>query len=153
MQEDIKEILRSFFEQTETDNIKTSNFPANHSGLKLQVGFGIGKVAKIPWITFLGENQNPQNGIFPVYYFFKEHHKLMLAYGISETEKPNGNWLLGPRTETVSNYFKHLGLTPHKYGASYVYEVYETNKNLDWDKIEDDLKNLIKYYKLVMQAK
>ena len=152
MREDIKDILTNFFEQVKTDDHTTSNFPAVYSGLEMKVGYGFGRTAKIPWITFLGKEQSPQNGIFPVYYFFKEDHKLILAYGISETEKPNKNWLISPRAETVFNYFKQEGKEPHKYGLSYVYEVYDTNKDIDWNKIETDLQNLIAYYKLVMQA-
>ena len=91
MKEDIKEILSSFFKQSSTDNLSSKHFPPFYSGLKLKVGFGKGNAAKISWITFLGKDQKPQNGIFPVYYFFKEHHKLILAYGISETNIPNRN--------------------------------------------------------------
>jgi 5-methylcytosine-specific restriction protein B len=153
MREDIKEILTNFFEQVENDNQTTSNFPSLYAGLEMKVGFGYGRTAKIPWITFLGKDQSPQNGIFPVYYFFKDYNKLILAYGISETEKPNEMWLVSPRIETISDYFKEEGKEPHKYGLSYVYEVYDTNKDLDWKKIETDLQNLIAYYKLIMQTK
>ncbi|MEO6820663.1 MAG: hypothetical protein ABI204_13100, partial [Ginsengibacter sp.] len=94
-------------------------------------------------------DQKVTNGIFPVFYFFKENHKLILAYAISEAEIPKYKWLLSPRTETVSSYFKTLGIEPHKYDSSYIYEVYDTNKDLDWNKIEVDLNNLIAYYKLL----
>ena len=152
MTEDIKEILINFFEQTETDNLTVNHYPALLSELKLKVGFGKGNIAKIPWIAFLGKDQKVTNGIFPVYYFFKEQHKLILAYGISETEIPKTNWLVSPRAETISTYFKNEGKEPHKYGLSYVYEVYDTNMDLDWKKMETDLQNLIAYYKLIMQA-
>ena len=153
MKENIKEILSSFFEQTETDNLTANHFPSFYSGLKLKVGFGKGNVAKIPWITFLGIGQKPQNGIFPVYYFFKEQKKLILAYGISETEKPQKNWLVDSETKTIAKYFNSFGITPYKYGLSYVYEVYDSNKNLDWNKIEIDLDTLIEKYKKNMQTK
>lgn len=153
MKENIKEILSAFFEQTESDNLTANHFPSSYSGLKLKVGFGKGNVAKIPWITFLAIGQTPQNGIFPVYYFFKEQKKLILAYGISETEKPQKNWLVDSETKTISKYFLRLGITPHRYGLSYVYEVYDLNKNLDWDKIEIDLDALIEKYKNIMQTK
>src|ERR1043166_8820096 len=153
MQEDIKEILSLFLDQSETANITANHYPSFHSGLKLKAGFGKGKPAKISWITFLCTGQKPQNGIFPVYYFFKEHHKIILAYGISETEKPSKNWSIDSETNTIARYFNKLGITPHKYGLSYVYEVYDLNKKLDWNRIEIDLDNLIEKYKKVMQTK
>jgi len=152
MREDVKEILTTFFAQTKTDNLATSIYPPFYSGLKLKVGFGVGNVARIPWVAFLGKDQKVMNGIFPVYYFFKEHQRLILAYGISESEKPDKRWLVSPRIETVLIYFKKEGKEPNKYGLSYVYEAYDTNKELDWKKIETDLQNLIANYKLIMQA-
>jgi 5-methylcytosine-specific restriction enzyme B len=153
LKQDIKEILTSFFKQVENEDHATKHFPSIYSDLEMKVGFGYGRTAKIPWITFLGKEQTPQHGIFPVYYFFKDYNKLILAYGISETEKPNKDWFVSPRIETISNSFKKEGKEPHKYGLSYVYEVYDTYKGLDWKKIETDLQNLIAYYKLIMQAK
>jgi len=153
MKEDIKEILSSFLDQVEKNNHATNHYPSFYAGLKLKVGFGVGKTAKIPWITFLGQNQEPQNGIFPVYYFFKENHKLILAYGISETNIPKRNWFVSPGIKTIAKYFNSFGITPHKYGFSYVYEVYSTYKDLDWNKIEIDLDNLIDRYKKILQTK
>ncbi len=153
MREDIKEILSSFLDQVKKNNHTTNHYPSFYAGLKLKVGFGVGKTAKIPWITFLGENQEPQNGIFPVYYFFKENHKLILAYGISETNIPKRNWPVSPGTKTIVKYFKSFGIAPHKYGLSYVYEVYSTSEDFDWNKIEIDLNALIEKYKKIMQSK
>ena len=153
MREDIKEILSSFFEQTKTDNLAANHFPLFYSSLKLKVGFGYGNVARIPWITFLGKGQKPQDGIFPVYYFFKEQNKLILAYGISETEKPHHNWSVDSGTKTVAQYFYKFGITPYKYGLSFVYEVYDTNSDLNWNQIKMDLATLIEKYKRIMQTK
>ena len=150
MKEDIKEILSTFFAQTETDSLDRKHYPPFYSGLVLQAGFGRGRVAKIPWIAFLGKDQKVTDGIFPVFYFFKENQKLILAYALSETETPKLKWLLSPRMETVRSYFKNFGIEPYKYGSSYVYEVYDTGKELDWNKVEDDLNQLIKYYKKVL---
>ena len=153
MREDIKVILTEFLTQVQNGGHSTYNYPPFYSGLQLKIGFGIGKDAKIPWITFLGEGQTPQNGIFPVYYFFKEHHKLILAYGISEAEIPKRNWFVPPSTKTIKQYFDGLRITPYKYHKSYVYEVYGTFKELDWNKIESDLYRLINRYKKIMQLK
>lgn len=153
MREDVKEILTTFFAQIETDNLATSIYPRFYSGLKLKVGFGVGNVAKIPWVAFLGKDQKVMNGIFPVYYFFKEDHKLILAYGISEAEKPNKNWNVDAGTKTITQYFRQFDKEPYKYRLSYVYQVFDTHKDLDWNKIETDLDRLIANYKLIMQAK
>jgi 5-methylcytosine-specific restriction protein B len=153
MQEDIKAILATFFEQVETGSHLTSHYPSTYSGLRLDVGFGIGKDANIPWIAFLGDGQTVQNGIFPVFYFFKNDHKLILAYGISEKNKPKKLWFVPPNTNTIKQYFDSLHKTPHKYHYSYVYEIYSTYKDLDYVKIEADLNRLIARYIKIMQLK
>jgi len=153
MQQDVKEVLRTFFEQVESGSHVTSHYPSSYSGLKLDVGFGIGKDANIPWVAFLGEQQTVQNGIFPAFYFFKAHHKLILACGVSETIKPKKIWFVPPNTKTVKQYFNELHINPYKYHYSYVYEIYSTYKDLDYDKIERDLGRLINRYKKIMQLK
>ena len=153
MKEDIKKILPAFFAQTKTDSLESGQYPLFYSGLKLKAGFGIGTVAKVPWIAFLVKGQKVTDGIFPVFYFFKENHKLILAYGISETEITKKNWNVPADTKTISQYFHQFGIKPHKYDLSYVYEAYETNHDLDYNKIESDLNNLIAYYKKIMQSK
>jgi len=150
MKEDIKEILSNFFEQVQKDDHRTNHYPSFYSGLNLKIGFGFGRTAKIPWITFLGKNQTPQDGIFPVYYFFKGNHKLILAYGISETNIPKKKWNIPQHSKTIEKYFEELRINPHKYHFSYVYEAYDTNEDFDWKKIELDLDSLIDKYKLLL---
>ena len=128
MKEDIKEILNTFFDQIEIDDHTTNAFPSFYSGLQLKVGFGFGKTAKVPWISFLGKGQEPQNGIFPVYYFFKENYRLILAYGISEENIPKLKWPVTPIMKTINTYFKERGLKAYEYGLSYVYKTYDVNK-------------------------
>jgi hypothetical protein len=43
-----------------------------YSGLEMKVGFGYGRTAKIPWITFLGKEQTPQNGISFLFTIFSK---------------------------------------------------------------------------------
>ncbi len=151
MKEDIKEILSAFLVQVEENSSHaTDHYPAFYSGLKLKVGFGIGRTTKIPWISFLGKDQTPQDGIFPVYYFFKENHRIILAYGISEENIPKRRWPVAPIMKTINTYFKERGITPNKFGLSYVYKTYDTNKELDWIKIEEDLEVLIDKYKIIL---
>lgn len=153
MREDLKEILTTFFTQVESGDHSTLHFPDYYNGLQLKVGFGFGNTAKIPWITFLGPEQTPQEGIFPVYYFFKQQHKLILAYGISETKRPSKSWLAPLGTQTLTQYFRSFNLTPYKYGLSYIYAVYNTIKDLDYEKVKTDLDDLIRHYKKLFQQK
>src|SRR5436190_3722102 len=153
MKEDIKEILTTFFEQVENDDRSTNHYPSFYSGLQLKVGFGFGNSAKIPWITFLGNQQTPTDGIFPVYYFFKENHRMILAYGISEENIPKLRWPVTPIMKTINTYFRERGLKPYKYGLSYVYKTYDVNKELDWTKIEEELSVLIDMYKTLLVVK
>jgi 5-methylcytosine-specific restriction protein B len=153
MREDIEEILTNFFAQTKTDSLAKSHYPRFYSGLNLKAGFGQGRVAKVAWIAFLGKDQKVTNGIFPVYYFFKDDSKLILAYGISEKEKPTKNWNAPPGTMAIIQYFRQFGKVPSTFGLSYVYEVYNTNFYLEYNKIESDLDNLLAYYKKIMQRK
>jgi 5-methylcytosine-specific restriction enzyme B len=151
MQPNIREILTSFLVQSSTKDLSSTHYPTSYDDLELDVGFGFGVPAKISWIAFLGPEQTPQEGIFPALYFFKEHHKLILAYGISETRRPKKSWLAPLGIKTIEQYFKGLGVTPHKYGLSYVYVAYSTYKELDYEKIESDINALIAHYKKLFQ--
>jgi 5-methylcytosine-specific restriction protein B len=147
MQEDIKEILIAFLEQSKTKNLSAANYPPFYSGLNLHAGFGIGQPARISWITFLGKDQEPQNGIFPVYYLFKEHHRLVLAYGVSEKEPPSKRWAIPEGTKTIEKYFKQFGIKPYKYGLSHVFSAYDIRRDLNWEKMKTDLDTLLEKYK------
>lgn len=153
MQEDIKEILTSFLDQVESGSHVTSHYPTSYSDLTLDIGFGIGRSTNIPWVAFLGQGQTVRDGIFPVFYFFKKHHKIILAYGVSEEKRPTRSWFVPTNTKTVKQYFETLHITPQKYHYSYVYEVYSTLKDLDFDKMKIDLHRLIERYKKIMQSK
>jgi 5-methylcytosine-specific restriction enzyme B len=145
MNTDIKEILPEFLKQAKTTNLRTNHFPKIFNGLNLKVSFGKGNSAKIPWISFLGGGQTTNKGIYPVYLFYKEAQKLILAYGVSEENKAVLDWNL--KVETIKDYFGRYNLTPERYGNSYVYKVYDTNAALDWIDIEKDLTQIFDEYK------
>ncbi|MBC7451037.1 MAG: DUF3578 domain-containing protein [Cytophagales bacterium] len=148
MEENIKEILIEFLEQSKTDNLKTSHFPNSFKDLKLGTSFGKGNSAKIPWISFLGKNQTTSNGIYPVYLFFKEQKKLILAYGVSETTNPLLKWNLN--VKTVKEYFNEINIKPERYGSSYIYKDYDIDE-LHWNIVEEDLNNIIKEYRDILK--
>lgn len=138
--------LEQFLKQAKTDNLKTKHFKSNYLGTKVKVSFGQGNAAKIPWISFLREPNSTSNGIYPVYLYYKDFEILILAYGISETNKPEINWKINNR-ETINEYFdKTYSQKPDRYGSSYIFEVYDLRKGLDSNKIERDLKQLLEQY-------
>lgn len=138
--------LKIFIDQTKTTDLTTSHYENTYENLKIKVSFGQGNQARVPWIAFLKDNQNVQNGIYPVYLFFKEKKLLILAYGVSETNRPTNNWNL---TEpiTIESYFEENNLgVPERYGSSFVYKTYKTDRELNKRVINSDLNNIIQIY-------
>ena len=152
MNDSIEKILKTFLEQSKTNNLKTKHYPKTFDDLKLKVGFGQTQSAKIPWISFLGPGQTTNNGIYPVFLFYKEYEKLILAYGISESNKPKLNWKLLPQVKNITEYFADYDIKPWRYGDSYIFKVYDINKKLDWSTIENDLASLIQIYKIILNS-
>jgi 5-methylcytosine-specific restriction protein B len=115
------EELIKFLAQAKTDDLGTTrnNYLQKYRGLDLKVSFGQGGAARIPWISFLRNGQTTSNGIYPVYLYFKSENILILAYGVSVTNKPLINWRL-ENPKTISEYFKEKNLgTPFNYGNSF----------------------------------
>lgn len=149
--EPIKELLERFIKQARTSDKKYKHYLKTFEGLKVRVSFGQGKEARIPWISFLANDQTTSKGIYPVFLFYKKYNTLILAYGISEKYKPSIEWnITNDEKETVEDYFKSKRIVPDRYGSSYVYNVYDTSKELDFKSIESDLRNLIQEYKMTL---
>jgi len=138
--------LIKFLAQAETVDLGTSDYINNFQGLSVKVSFGKGNQARIPWIAFLKANQTVQNGIYPVYLFYKEKKLLILAYGMSETNNPISSWNL-PDSKKIESYFteNNLGM-PERYGNSFAYKAYKTNQPFNEKEINDDLNNIILIY-------
>jgi len=114
--------------------------------LKIEVSFGKGRANAVPWISFLGNGHSTSNGIYPVYLFFKEKKILILAYGVSEINRPTSNWRLQDPI-TIESYFEKNNLgVPERYGNSFVYKTYKTDRELNIRAINADLKNIIQIY-------
>lgn len=140
--------LKQFLDQAKTDELKYSHYIKEYSGLKVKVSFGQGNQARIPWIAFLKEGETVQNGIYPVYLYYKEFKLLILAYGVSETNKPTSSWQLKDR-KTIKEYFSEKELIhPDRYGNSFIFKVYDLSSYLDLDEelIDLDLDSLIEIY-------
>ena len=141
------EELKMFLAQAETNDLKTSHYLKSYSDLSVKVSFGQGNQSRVPWIAFLNGIDNVQQGIYPVYLFYKEKKILILAYGISETYPSDRKWNIS-NEKTIEQFFadKSLG-QPERYGSSYVFKWYEINKGIVEAEINDDLNKLISIYK------
>jgi 5-methylcytosine-specific restriction protein B len=138
--------LIKFLNQAKTTDLTTSHYENSYANLKVKVSFGQGNQARVPWIAFLKENQTVQDGIYPVYLFFKEKKLLILAFGISETNRPKNSWKLSDPI-TIKYYFEKNNLgVPERYGNSFVYKTYKTDRELNKRAINTDLNNIIQIY-------
>ena len=138
--------LIMFLEQAKTDNLRTNNYVSQYLGTKVKVSFGIGGKAKIPWISFLKGDNTTSKGIYPVYLYYKEVERLILAYGISETNTPMLSWNV-PDKKTIRDFYQtNYSKDPFRYGASYVYKVYNVNNLPSAETINEDLNQIIDQY-------
>ncbi|MFM7683292.1 MAG: DUF3578 domain-containing protein [Bacteroidota bacterium] len=117
-----------------------------YSTLDVKFSVGKGRATNIPWISFLGPGQQTQDGIYPVILFYKDYGITVLAYGVSEKNKPKLSWNL-TNAMSINEYFKKSGFkNPKKYGESYVSKVYDSTKIRTYN-IESDLQEIIDLYK------
>ncbi|WP_405225055.1 MrcB family domain-containing protein [Dokdonia sp. Asnod1-B02] len=146
--------LVNFINQAKTNNLKTKHYLKEYKGTKVKVSFGQGVSARIPWISFLIEPFTTSEGIYPVYLFYKSIDKLVLAYGISETKKPQINWDL-PNLITIKKFFLQNGYNkPERYGDSFIYKVYDTHNLPNNEILNIDLDNIIgTYYRMTISNK
>jgi Protein of unknown function DUF262/Protein of unknown function (DUF1524)/MrcB-like, N-terminal domain len=84
--------VTKFLFQAESDNLKTSDYPKFFDEFAVDVSFGKGRKANVPWISFLAPNVQTSNGYYPVYLYYRHHNKLILALGISEEKPWSENW-------------------------------------------------------------
>lgn len=139
--------LEKFLIQSKTKDLGTANYQNKFQGLTVKVSFGKGNQARVPWISFLNDLDNVQEGIYPVFLYYKEKELLILAYGVSETFKSNRKWNI-VNGKSISQYFSENNLgSPERYGNSFVFKAYNTSNSLDKNTIDADLNKLISIYK------
>ncbi len=143
------EQLINFLKQAKTDNLKVKHFIKKYNNTKVKVSFGQGVSARIPWISFLRTPFTTSEGIYPVYLYYKNENKLVLAYGVSETNKPQVDWKIS-NPIMIKDYFNKNSLSkPDRYGDSLLFKIYDTN-NLPNDEILDaDLNQIIEQYQSI----
>lgn len=142
-------VIQKFLEQAETDSMKKVGYPRKYKDLKVEVSFGVGNQARIPWIGLLNANNKISHGIYPVYLYFKEVNHLILAYGISETNPPDISWTNQADLPLIKDwYINKFGSKPARYGGSFIMATYDLNDDLSINKIENDLGKIISDYQI-----
>jgi 5-methylcytosine-specific restriction enzyme B len=138
--------LDKFLKQALTSDLGTANYKSKFKGFKVKVSFGKGNQARIPWIAFLNDIDTVQEGIYPVYLFFKEKKTLILAFGVSETFSSKRKWNIS-NVKSIREFFEENKLgTPDRYGNSFVFKAYRIDNGLLAQEINDDLNNLLSIY-------
>lgn len=146
-------ILIQFLNRANNDpnNLTKKDFIEEFNGLQIDVGFGKGNQATIPWIALLGDGQRVSHGIYPVYLYYKQQQTLILAYGVSETHPPSIQWSVSG--ELVEDFFlRVLNQKPKRYGESGVFAVYKIDPTkqdfgLVKEKVNADVEEIIEVYK------
>ncbi len=118
-----------------------------YNELKVVSKLGVGRASAIPWISFLKDPDTVQNGIYPVYLYFKIKNILILSYGVSETKKSTRSWNLTNGISINDFFLDRYHEKAPKYGESFVFKTYDLNEPLNQMKIDQDLNDLILIYK------
>jgi hypothetical protein len=156
----LTEILNSFIKQSNTNNLKTLDYPKSFLDLKMKTSFGQGNPARVSWVSFLAPEMRTSEGFYPVYLFYKKENKLILAYGISETSEAKTSWPeeISNNKTKISDYLDN----PPRYGDSFVFKSYtptiqgnevkymsEDNQAISNDMLKNNLTEIVNYYKKV----
>ncbi|EJF08898.1 MrcB family domain-containing protein [Pontibacter sp. BAB1700] len=142
----------AFLLQAQSDSLKTKHFLREFQGLRVEVSFGQGNPARVPWLALLRDGQSVSNGIYPVFLYYKEEQLLILAYGLSETQDSKNSWDLKSSSQTILELFTTKFETkPARYGSSFVHSHYlidldASNFGLDTNQIDKDLAEVIDVY-------
>ena len=107
-----------------------NKLPRFYDGLNVKASVGMGVATAIPWISFTGYNQKTSNGIYPVLLFYHERKVLIVAFGLSVTNKPTVSWNI-PNLKTINQYFVERKIVQtkieQKYNDSFVHSVFPVN--------------------------
>jgi len=144
-------ILNRFITQSQEGDLKTKSYPKEYEDFNVKVSFGQGVAAKIPWVAIYKHPNKVSNGVYPVYLYYKKFNKLILAYGISETEEPLIEW---PNMQAIALDKKKIkdwahdsfSLKADRYGSSYIKAEYDLANPLDPELIERDLQEILSEY-------
>jgi len=143
--EELKDLILKFITQAkEKTSLSYKDYSKLFLGTKIKASFGQGGFAEIPWIAFLGYEQEVRKGIYPVILFCKATDELNICYGVSETNPPDKEW------KNINHLSKFFCFGSKKYKDSIVYKKFDIN-NLDIDDVVDSIEKVIKDFKNIFE--
>jgi len=151
MELSLKQFVEPFLEQAKSSDLTVGKYPKDYMGLKVLVSFGKGNVAKVPWIAFLSPGQKVSEGIYPILLLYKGAGVLVLAYGVSEVNRPRLSWEL-VNTPTIESYAKSCDVKMEKYRTSLFHSSYDINNPIPWELLSKRLDEVIQTYRNVLQS-
>lgn len=147
----LQTLIKVFIEQATTKNLKSKKY--NHTTYKntfLQVSFGQGNKAVIPWMALLSKDQTVSKGIYPVLLFNTYTDEIVIAYGVSETNEPSRTW-----PKNILDKVQIKSLSWPRYNTSYIFSHYNnvSSQNIDElaKKLMLDIQELTKYYTSIFE--
>lgn len=84
--------LKRFIVRSHTESLAKKDLGKNFGDYRLDISFGQGSKAKVPWMSFLAPDVSTSNGYYPVFLYYKELNQLILAFGISEENSWLSTW-------------------------------------------------------------
>ena len=159
--------LKKFILQSQTNILKTSEYPKEFLDFDMKVSFGMGTPAKISWLSIHNQEIRSTKGINCVYLYYKKENILVLAYGIMENFLDGDTWPKDIKTnnQTINDYFNEASLkSPYRYGDSFVFKVYtpiiksekvfflsnKTEKEISEKHINNDINEIVNQYGKVL---
>lgn len=180
----LEETITKFLRRANTNELKKVDLRDEFANLDslinenflVDLSFGQGTKSKIPWISILDRetNQVTSNGIYPVYLYYREINKLILAYGISETNQPEMSWQADVydnqdiRNYLIENSFekKFYPTDKRTYKDSYIFviydiyirendsiEIFQNEQKVNHTKLEKDLSDILNQYNQTLGRK
>lgn len=148
----ITTLLTAFLAQAgEGTDLAVRGYPDAYRGMRLKVSFGKGNQAKVPWIAFLAEGQESQDGIYPVFLYYKADKVLILARGVSDTATPKLMWPVEMGAQTIDQFFQSkFRKDADRYGSSFVFRAYHLPEEEHVKLMAEDLDKLIAEYAQLM---
>ena len=151
----ISDLIRKFVSQADEGlEHSVSEYPKEYRGLKVNVSFGKGDFARVPWISFTGYEQTTSDGIYPVVLYYKSLGVLIVSRGISETHTPKMTWPASANHQTIGAYMQGThGTKPDRYRSSYVHQVFDLAEQPDDSEICSALDEVIGAFHDLFAAK
>ena len=171
MEYNLKKLVASMWEHRKNKDFERKSLMTSYRGLSVKASIGMtGVISRIPWISYCAEGQETQKGIYPVLLFygtpeFQQKNKnqiivkkIVLAYGVSANKKPDILW--GAEVDnkkTIEDAFAEWNYNTSdtgikKYNTSYVYKIYEWTDDVDYEKIQDDIDQIIDFYLKILSG-